>query len=725
MNSLTNTNYNFPGQTNLYHGKVRDVYSIGDDILVMIATDRISAFDVVLPKGIPYKGQVLNQIASKFLDATSDIVPNWKIASPDPMVTIGTRCEPFKVEMVIRGYITGSAWRDYKKGARSICGIQLPEGLRENQRFETPIITPTTKADEGHDENISKEEIIAQGLVSKEDYEQLEKYTYELFKRGTEMAKEKGLILVDTKYEFGKKDGKIYLIDEIHTPDSSRYFYSDGKELEQSRGTISEITQQIWNFIGQYKLNNNISDTDILITPDVYPFGMMDFHKTAIDTIIQRGFTAAIEHRDELTKLKKSLSIDTNFYNQTKKRNPYLELDTLTINNIYVEGITQRERSYLNRWIDNYNGSITREELDNMISKIYGSGMFDRVYYRFEGEDPFDLIITVDVKEANRLNLGIHFDSNDLAAILANTTIRLNSSLNSMFDITTRLSRDPFLMIDYSINRGIFFKGGINYKIGKNDLSIYDRGKLLYNLGITRNSLNLVFSEFYFGNIMLHLGAQMEHFHFYKAMGSVFESPQSELNDLLYFNYLLNGVYDNLNKDFFPTSGLYFSFQYSLHTDNFVSMENEAPLNVVRMKMLKPFSLSDKVFITPRITARYIMNDSVPRMYRNLVGGRTDGHYMPQQISLQGSTGMEFLENMVFSTDVNIHYNFTTNNYLYTNLNFTIHNNHLHTLLEGDSFLGVNLGYSYLTVAGPLRLELGYSELSRRFHPYVSYGYYF
>jgi NTE family protein len=502
-------------------------------------------------------------------------------------------------------------------------------------------------------------------------------------------------------------------------------FSRDEKELEQSRGTISEITQQIWNFIGQYKLNNNISDTDILITPDVYPFGMMDFHKTAIDTIIQRGFTAAIEHRDELTKLKKSLSIDTNFYNQTKKRNPYLELDTLTINNIYVEGITQRERSYLNRWIDNYNGSITREELDNMISKIYGSGMFDRVYYRFEGEDPFDLIITVDVKEANRLNLGIHFDSNDLAAILANTTIRLNSSLNSMFDITTRLSRDPFLMIDYSINRGIFFKGGINYKIGKNDLSIYDRGKLLYNLGITRNSLNLVFSEFYFGNIMLHLGAQMEHFHFYKAMGSVFESPQSELNDLLYFNYLLNGVYDNLNKDFFPTSGLYFSFQYSLHTDNFVSMENEAPLNVVRMKMLKPFSLSDKVFITPRITARYIMNDSVPRMYRNLVGGRTDGHYMPQQISLQGSTGMEFLENMVFSTDVNIHYNFTTNNYLYTNLNFTIHNNHLHSLLEGDSFLGVNLGYSYLTVAGPLRLELGYSELSRRFHPYVSYGYYF
>lgn len=235
-NSLTKTDYKFPNQSDVYHGKVRDVYSIGQDTLVMIATDRISAFDVVLPEGIPYKGQVLNQIAAKFLDATSDIVPNWKQATPDPMVTVGLRCEPFKVEMVIRGYITGSAWRDYKKGARSICGLPLAEGLRENQKFETPIITPTTKADFGHDENISREEIIAQGIVSKEDYEQLEQYTLELFKRGTEMAAEKGLILVDTKYEFGKKDGKIYLIDEIHTPDSSRYFYSEGYEERFEKG---------------------------------------------------------------------------------------------------------------------------------------------------------------------------------------------------------------------------------------------------------------------------------------------------------------------------------------------------------------------------------------------------------------------------------------------------------------------------------------------------------
>ncbi len=254
MEALTRTEYDFPGQTKVYHGKVRDVYSIGNDTLVMIATDRISAFDVVLPKGIPYKGQVLNQIASKFLDATADIVPNWKTASPDPMVTVGHKCAPYKVEMVIRGYITGSAWREYKKGARVLCGLPLPEGLRENQKFETPLITPTTKADEGHDENISKEEIIAQGLVNREEYEQLEKYTYALFKRGTEMAAEKGLILVDTKYEFGKKDGKIYLIDEIHTPDSSRYFYSEGYEDRFEKG--EEQRQLSKEFVRKWLMEN-------------------------------------------------------------------------------------------------------------------------------------------------------------------------------------------------------------------------------------------------------------------------------------------------------------------------------------------------------------------------------------------------------------------------------------------------------------------------------------
>lgn len=235
-NALIKTDFNFKGQTNVYHGKVRDVYSIGNDKLVMVATDRISAFDVILPKGIPFKGQILNQIAAKFLDATADIVPNWKLATPDPMVTVGRKAEAFPVEMIIRGYLTGSSWRTYKSGAREICGVKIPEGMKEHQKFPTPIITPTTKAAEGHDEDISKEEIIKRGLISAEDYAKIEEITYKLFARGTEIAAKRGLILVDTKYEFGKIDGKIVLIDEIHTPDSSRYFYLDGYAERFAKG---------------------------------------------------------------------------------------------------------------------------------------------------------------------------------------------------------------------------------------------------------------------------------------------------------------------------------------------------------------------------------------------------------------------------------------------------------------------------------------------------------
>ncbi|MDE7464813.1 MAG: phosphoribosylaminoimidazolesuccinocarboxamide synthase [Muribaculaceae bacterium] len=252
--TLVSTDYQFPGQTAVYHGKVRDVYSIGEDLLVMIATDRISAFDVILPKGIPYKGQVLNQIADYFLESTSDIVPNWKEAVPDPMVTAGKRAEGFKVEMIVRGYLAGSAWRDYEKGCREICGVKIPEGMRENQKFPEPILTPTTKADEGHDMNISREEIISSGLVDKDDYETMERYALALFKRGSEMAADKGLILVDTKYEFGKYDGKVLLIDEIHTPDSSRYFYADGYEDRFEKGEPQKQLSK--EFVRQWLIEN-------------------------------------------------------------------------------------------------------------------------------------------------------------------------------------------------------------------------------------------------------------------------------------------------------------------------------------------------------------------------------------------------------------------------------------------------------------------------------------
>lgn len=235
MEAVQETNFSLPGQTNFYRGKVRDVYTVGDQ-LIMVASDRISAFDHVLPRPIPYKGQVLNQVATYFLEATADIVPNWLIASPDPNVAIGRACAPFKVEMVIRGYLAGHAWREYRDGKRTLCGVDMPDGLRQNDPFPTPIITPATKAEEGHDEDISREEILEQGIVSAEDYVQLEQYTRALFERGTQMAREQGLILVDTKYEFGKKDGEIYLIDEIHTPDSSRYFYLEGYDDRQRTG---------------------------------------------------------------------------------------------------------------------------------------------------------------------------------------------------------------------------------------------------------------------------------------------------------------------------------------------------------------------------------------------------------------------------------------------------------------------------------------------------------
>lgn len=276
--AIVKTNFSFPRQKDVYVGKVRDVYNIADSLMVMIVTDRISAFDVVLPEGIPYKGQVLNQIASLFLDATADIVPNWKIATPDPMVTVGHYCEPFKVEMVIRGYLTGHAWREYKAGKRTLCGVAMPDGMKENEKFSKPIITPTTKALVGHDEDISREEIISSGLVSKDDYTQLENYTCKLFERGSEMASEKGLILVDTKYEFGKKDGKIYLIDEIHTPDSSRYFYAAGYE-ENLKNNLPQ-KQLSKEFVREWLMEKGFQGRDGQQVP------FMD--KTFVDSVSER-----------------------------------------------------------------------------------------------------------------------------------------------------------------------------------------------------------------------------------------------------------------------------------------------------------------------------------------------------------------------------------------------------------------------------------------------------
>jgi phosphoribosylaminoimidazole-succinocarboxamide synthase len=309
MKALTKTDFKFEGQKSVYHGKVRDVYNINDDLMVMVATDRISAFDVVLPKGIPFKGQVLNQIAAKFLDATTDICPNWKLATPDPMVTVGLKCEGFRVEMIIRSILTGSAWREYKNGCRELCGVKLPDGMKENERFPEPIITPTTKADEGHDMNISKEEIIAQGLVSKEDYEIMEDYTRKIFQRGQEIAAKRGLILVDTKYEFGKRDGKVYLIDEIHTPDSSRYFYADGYEEKLAKGEPQRQLSK--EFVRQWLIEHNFMNEPGQVMPEItdeYAESVSERYIELYEHIVGERFERETSDEDIAMRIEKNVS---------------------------------------------------------------------------------------------------------------------------------------------------------------------------------------------------------------------------------------------------------------------------------------------------------------------------------------------------------------------------------------------------------------------------------
>lgn len=308
MKALTKTDFHFDGQKNVYHGKVRDVYNINDDIIVMVATDRISAFDVVLPKGIPFKGQVLNQIAARFLDLTQDICPNWKLATPDPMVTVGLKCEGFRVEMIIRSILTGSAWREYKNGCRELCGVKLPEGMHENERFPEPIITPTTKADEGHDLNISREEIIKQGIVSKEDYAYMEDYTRKLFARGQKIATKQGLILVDTKYEFGKRGGKVYLIDEIHTPDSSRYFYANGYEEKLKKGLPQKQLSK--EFVRQWLIEHNFMNQPGQTMPEItdeYVESVSERYIELYEHITGEPFNKAAEEGDIDARIKNNV----------------------------------------------------------------------------------------------------------------------------------------------------------------------------------------------------------------------------------------------------------------------------------------------------------------------------------------------------------------------------------------------------------------------------------
>jgi len=507
-------------------------------------------------------------------------------------------------------------------------------------------------------------------------------------------------------------------------------FPPDYKSIEKNRGTVIEVIDQLGLFIGEEKRKMNIADTDILITPDLHPYKMMDFENSAIDSIIQRGEQAAREKWEELTALKETLAITDSVDIREKIENPYITMDSLEIRNIRFEGLERIEEADMKKRLDLKNNKITRKDLETFTSRIFASGLFTKVFYRLDGESPFDLIFTVQEKDFNTLDLGIRFDTNDMAAILAHTPIRINSSQDSRLDASIRLSRNPYLILNYSINSGVFYKGGISGKISRNEVKIYNRGESMYNLDFLRNSLNFNFSEFYLHNMKLHVGAEIDHFYFMSKLRVNPEEEQNvdfKLRNNVYVNYFFNGTYDNLNKSNFPTSGQYFSFKYALHTDNFYQMNGKAPLNIFDMRFLKPIRLSDKLYITPELSARSIFNanDSIPLMYDNIAGGQYNGHYVPQQIALQGTRGMELLKTTVGVAQTNVRYHFTPTRGIYANLNFTMHHDELLKLLAGQSFLGGSIGYFYNSIIGPITFELGYSSLSRFLYPFISAGYYF
>lgn len=503
----------------------------------------------------------------------------------------------------------------------------------------------------------------------------------------------------------------------------------DHKNMEKNRGTVMEVIEQLGLFIGEDKRKKNIADTDILIAPDVHPYKMMDFEASAIDSIIQRGEQAAREKWDELTALKKILVMADSVDIRKKIENPFIRMDSLEIKSIRFEGLERIEEVEIKKKLDLKNDKITRKDLDISTSRIFASGLFTKVFYRLEGENPFDLIFTVQEKDFNTLDLGIRFDSNDLAAVLAHTPIRTGSSLNSRLDATIRLSRNPYLILDYSLLSDDFYRGGISGKVSRNEVNIYHRGESIYELDFLRNSVRLNLFEFSLRDMKLHVGTEIDHFYFISGLDGNQErlNPDFNLKNSIYVNYFFDGIYDKLDKRNFPTSGQYFSFRYALHTDNFYRMYGKAPLNILDLKFLKPINLSNKLYFTPGLSVRGIFNasDSIPLMYGNLAGGQYNGHYLPQQIALQGTRGMELLKNAVAVVQTNVRYHFTPNHCMYANLNLTMHHDELLKLTEGQSFFGGSIGYSYNSIVGPIAFELGYSSFSRFLDPFISTGYYF
>ena len=505
-------------------------------------------------------------------------------------------------------------------------------------------------------------------------------------------------------------------------------FPSDSADIEKNKGTMLEVMGELSNFtVAHLKQKQNIENTDILITPYLQPYGLMDFQIPAIDSIINRGEKAARLKLDELIALKDSLKISSSdtLNEQPKKINPYINQDTLIIDQIHFEGLERVKEKDLLRRIK-IKDKATRNNIETMVSRLYGSGLFTQVYYKLEGESPFDLVFVVEEEKSKMLNIGARFDTHDMASILVNTSLRPNLSTNVVFDITGRLNKNPYLIVDYSINRGVFFKGGVSYKTSKNHLDIFNKGLLSTNLGFRRHNLVLNFSEFYFRNIKLHLGTDFDFINYFSSLTDR-ESPNLELKDEFYINYFINGVYDTLDKSYFPTTGSYMSFRYSVLTDNFIQMNNQAPLNVFNATLTKPIQLTDKLYATPRISGRVILNaiDDIPAIYKNFAGGLYDGHYLPQQLAIRGTRGMEIMKNSVVVTQLNLRYEFKKQQFLHTNFNFTLHHDNFLRLLKGNVLFGSSIGYTYNTIVGPITVESGLSAFSGEGQTILSFGYNF
>lgn len=500
-------------------------------------------------------------------------------------------------------------------------------------------------------------------------------------------------------------------------------FEKNDKRVEKDAGSILELTHEWENFLGREKYEENLRNTDLPIRINLGKYNSASFRMDEIDSILLRGEAAARKNWDALLELKNELGIaDRNLAPQI--HNPYIASDTLLLRSVHIEGLSANDEQLVLKRVE-IKPKISRTDLQNTIASLYGTDLFSRVHYRLENtKPPYDLVLEVEKKNIRNLNIGIRFDTEDLASILLNTYIRLNTSLNSTFGVTARLNRNPYLMVDYSLNRTVLHKGGVKIKTAKNDIYIYDKGKLAYNLGFYQNSINVSFSEFYFYNIKLQLGANFDHFYYLYELRNAGQ-PQLNLETKPYINYSLSGSYDNLNSTNNPTKGMYFNFKYTITTNNFYQLEGQKPMQALNFTFFKPIQLNKKFTLTPHISGRIIVSDTVPFIYSNLIGGQWDNHYVNQQISLEGLQGIEIFKKSVVKTQLHLNYNINKNHALQLALNYTLQNDNSLQILNGKTIFGGSVGYLYNTLVGPLTFRLSYSDRTNKVYPYLSAGYYF